>query len=1551
MEKCLAKSYGGFVSENIVERPGFIRAYFSPHHPEVLVGLRKRSAGKVLHIRPVPKSLLDGLANHRPAPHAKVRSWDSWYCGLSVLTLATDDPDNAATCINKYKTHEVVISHIQTHFTDTWVLVSEQAMNALVQLLLLCVNLMRAGGEAGNQAKAYFATKLLHEDVFKRIRRRLTENGTALELKVLKAQSPTFCALISSLVEVCSEMSVSKIARMSGLPAKPDASIMQPLVTPIHVEAFYILLDIVADTETPDPLLLAAALEAIWMFIEATETRKEVITRVLQKLHDSAVLLPFILGPHLKDGSENAKYRELWLKCEVKYSVDSNRIGVEVDEDIKETLRNRVPDLKDLQHPLMHRVLLAIVALIEQFSRKAADDPTGGLLKATDVLDKADREQLLIGPSGGLVLVPDWDVKIECVKSIKHVLYMNAAQFEQQEMGWLLRYLNSTGIGMGNQEVFLTHVLDLIIVLVTDETKTGHRFRQHFAKAAIRESFDMLRVNSQRDAEASAEGEGNKLRLSRVIVKFLNICSRPCSGNLRPFLRRVDLLEKLQQTIISEDRHEKKSIRGRLLATWTGRDMREVLLPLATGNDLNLMRMGRYRALCRTADVLQGLPDYTYEEEQAQSEESSKFRMVDGTDEVRMWPGLHRIRSLALQHDELERTDFSRQQLAFAFLDGYRQLFEFGERFFTQLDQVRWPTAGKLVREWTLDAEKAAKAWTAPKPEALKNEMEDQGQSSRGKLANHRVHETEQDADEKDKTDKEESHESVHESDEQKDLGGLMGLNWLNLRGNKAKSQAPPSQEVFLRAYMGSSIRRAAPVEHGEFRRTPPDFRAVAEKVLGTAAAVSYKQVVKRDSIMDQGGVAALLLSPVYRCFYVAMEVSVVPELKCMAINEIIGQVEDPGELPRFIQLSVAALLSEEGEVDDSCLVQASLTAKTLRTISAALAWAPENSEPAAMSPHAGTDFEDDGYKKKKKVVKGTHKDAHRLQTLHLLSSYLKFLSRPLHRRLSVVGQRDLTHEELLLLKEYVTCVEKMARVLFGNEMRTDAKPEHHHATNLLTAIADVELVTHDSSKSAISPAQRRLFTVFNTLVGGLICRVLVQTALYAMHLEAKMFERSHTLGDHDAKTISSLTQRAVTTLAIAMYGGGETATDYNVCEALSQAMTSHVQVVPRPRVMQLLREWRTEVMRTAVQAKIDKLDAVEVAKDPGAEPLGKVMQLALVYVFTEQGGTAGALRLLAITSRLRLLTFDASSASSSSGQMSEVQSDHLALIHTPPPHLKDLRRVLVHPRLRQFLAIAWNPDKMKDRREVWVFENSMRRMAFREILRLVKPDIKKEVSHHKQSSPKGQGATQDTKAVRKDEDTALFPLLEGPPPLQLEHTLVAAGLVAAGAAKPGTDILVGLAFIQTTSPFETMDVLLVTRELIFTLNMSDFLQQLWTVWDLKVDDFACASKPILLDDSDSDDETLPEPMEEPKGSIVPSFSVREGPFKIASLSGVRFMAGAVPTVELNTESGPVTFKFFSDGERKRFRQQLNAVLSSASGWSVYASSGMPNTKKAAHGE
>jgi len=381
------------------------------------------------------------------------------------------------------------------------------------------------------------------------------------------------------------------------------------------LESYYLLVNIAADSAVPDPLLLCSTLEIIYVFIGSDVSRPKVVSKTMDMLHEIAVLLPYVRDSKYKD-ADNMKYQDLWKQCEVKYGSESSaklRMKELFDKDAKPSAwRARVQPIKRLQHPLMFRVLLGVIKLFELFIDKQDADKTGTLQTINMRLEEEwEREAMLFGPTSGLVACPDYDVKIQCLQCVQYAVRRNPSAIQLEEMGWLLRYLSSVGIGVGKQETFLMELVALLGLLTRDAGQTGHLFRSKFGKASIREAFEVLHVNCQRDCSGSEEEEEAQRDLGLKIISFVADCSRPLSGGLRQFLRNNSLMDTLQEIMRIEDTERNDSLTSEkpLLCTWIAREMR-ILLPMLTGISLRLLGVSRYRVLLKIADVLEGRLDY-----------------------------------------------------------------------------------------------------------------------------------------------------------------------------------------------------------------------------------------------------------------------------------------------------------------------------------------------------------------------------------------------------------------------------------------------------------------------------------------------------------------------------------------------------------------------------------------------------------------------------------------------------------------------------------------------------------------------------------------------------------------------------------------------------------------------------------------------------------------------------------------------------------------------------------------------------------------------------
>lgn len=130
----------------------------------------------------------------------------------------------------------------------------------------------------------------------------------------------------------------------------------------------------------------------------------------------------------------------LWCRCELKYGAGGSGnerlrqlyesqaevlLGALVgakDPDEHSQWKELVPEIRELQTPMMHRTLLGIVKIIQLLSELARGADSEALKPVTDLLDANGRERLLVGPTTGLVTCPDFDVRVESLICVRNVL-------------------------------------------------------------------------------------------------------------------------------------------------------------------------------------------------------------------------------------------------------------------------------------------------------------------------------------------------------------------------------------------------------------------------------------------------------------------------------------------------------------------------------------------------------------------------------------------------------------------------------------------------------------------------------------------------------------------------------------------------------------------------------------------------------------------------------------------------------------------------------------------------------------------------------------------------------------------------------------------------------------------------------------------------------------------------------------------------------------------------------------------------------------------------
>ena len=111
---------------------------------------------------------------------------------------------------------------------------------------------------------------------------------------------------------------------------------------------------VAASSTNPDPFFLAISYETIYVFLQSTVMRPRVLDKLITRLRETAILLPYIRGPYVKD-VPNEKYMQLWCKCELKYGKQNDaRARLEKrykseDPDEHSLWRELVPEIRELQ--------------------------------------------------------------------------------------------------------------------------------------------------------------------------------------------------------------------------------------------------------------------------------------------------------------------------------------------------------------------------------------------------------------------------------------------------------------------------------------------------------------------------------------------------------------------------------------------------------------------------------------------------------------------------------------------------------------------------------------------------------------------------------------------------------------------------------------------------------------------------------------------------------------------------------------------------------------------------------------------------------------------------------------------------------------------------------------------------------------------------------------------------------------------------------------------------------------------------------------------------
>ncbi|CAK8997126.1 unnamed protein product [Durusdinium trenchii] len=619
--------------------------------------------------------------------------------------------------------------------------------------------------------------------------------------------------------------------------------------------------------------------------------------------------------------------------------------------------------------------------------------------------------------------------------------------------------------------------------------------------------------------------------------------------------------------------------------------------------------------------------------------------------------------------------------------------------------------------------------------------------------------------------------------------------------------------------------------------------------------------------------------------------------------------------------------------------------------------------------------------------------DRERIWTLSLVGTYAcRFVVRPILRKLQVASQRPLPADELLVFADFANLMAALVQSIFDNEMRCLTQDHKKRASpdalalqdkarchgvsvgkdvavvsnaptsRLMAALGAIQAIQlfepkKKGARNALSEEGRA--TVVEEVIPPIMIKALVHLFLYAIHQEAIAF-RSGASNEVPVRLISAMINACIAALAALMTltgsssakqlpfepseAGSKISCDYDVCEAVSQAMTEGAQLVPRARVAQLQVERGIDALRPEVQTLIQEgaLDYHEEKRLYGTERVSTI-----AYVWARNDKSLEEQRcILVTTSRFRLvfLGFD--------DEVPQPKRSDLFVLAVRD--MRNIRRAVFSSRIRQFLCLLW--DRTEINVEMLIFESTSRRRYFQEVLRRVPRERRKLAGDSEEviTRRNAKGITGSVKGIWEvavNPETSLWPrggmarLLAPRMASLIETCQVRRGGIPLAPRCPRAreraslgelerpDGTVSVSFVHTLGPAnvlsQRLSLLVLTRCSLTVIPFRSFWSRFWR---MNVDEkYYDADEHVdqAAMDTDSDDDILP-PFKE---TVVTSneseekFEASKGPFDFDDLQGVWFFAESSPKVRLQFAQ-PIDITFTSDGERQRFRRHLANILS-----------------------
>jgi hypothetical protein len=755
---------------------------------------------------------------------------------------------------------------------------------------------------------------------------------------------------------------------------------------------------------------------------------------------------------------------------------------------------------------------------------------------------------------------------------------------------------------------------------------------------------------------------------------------------------------------------------------------------------------------------------------------------------------------------------------------------------------------------------------------------------------------------------------------------------------------------------------------------------------------VSGEAMKDKELFLDMSTLPAMAIAAICRCAYSLVELHKLDDSISYVVDEMLGTIDGSNnfKLPRFLSLAVAAGTDvETGLATQDSMLAASISSKMLRVFTAVLHRMPALSLPANPNRRPQVNMDDAAAQAYyQKLEDDGEYDKKRLEMLQVFSTYLsKFLATPVLQRLAVASQRPLSKSEIVLLLEVCRAVNAIARAFYGNELRCPTTMLQSGGNAIKDAPRDTGAIENTAQSAvangspmqgstAIVPLQQDVLAerqggegavsgstmfgfadaqeeircirgvleaeIFSTLVPAPLIRILVHSLLNGMKLEALAYAAQRSIASDSeecVKLVSALVQDSIQALATCMHGCEgpdgleEFSCDYNVCEAISQAMSNGGQFVPKARVTQLMQEWHFEKHRTSIQQKLQDVD--EFDKDIYGNPISlkphpteKVFIMGIVWtatfsandpIWTNLLPTDITRRICVITSRLNLLLLTLPDEQSVARP--DIPSpDDLDVVQFS--NLSRVQRMVVHPRMRQFIGLKWDEPQPVQKCQALIFENQHRRRDFLEALKLVTrfrppvvelgPDVALDIP-----GPGVRLETGPNKAIRIS--------------VAREEMVLTLRKTCKPSQAPRAEVqLVNVSFVKASDEAVLyggvgMEVLVLTRDSLTIVPLTHFLK-IWA--DSEATPPPQQSVLDDIEDSDPDQDSIapPAPGDLTNIDIEPWVTDIVQPRPMKTLTGVWFLADPEPKVKLEFDH-TVEIQFFSDGDRQRFRQHLACVL------------------------